>query len=261
MSPWKFGRTCLAVFAILLLVCRSATAEPSDSAKKIRIALYADEGAATEGWPQVKKALPADKGFEIATVTAEEIRGGALDRFDVLIQPGGSASAQSAKLGEEGCKHVKAFVDQGGGYIGICAGAYLASAEYPWSLHLLDAHVLDRAHWDRGKGHVQLKFTSAGKAALAAASESCDIHFENGPLLGPGENDDINDYEPLAEYETEITQNAPAGLMKGTTAIARGTFGKGRVLCFSPHPEKTPGREPFLQSAVRWVAKVEDVPK
>jgi hypothetical protein len=42
--------------------------------------------------------------------------------------------------------------------------------------------------------------------------------------------------------------------MKGTTAIARGKFGKGRVVCFSPHPEKTPGREAFLRSAVRWAA-------
>ena len=45
--------------------------------------------------------------------------------------------------------------------------------------------------------------------------------------------------------------------MRGTTAIARGHFGKGRVLCFSPHPEKTPGREPFLQAAVRWAANAD----
>ena len=89
-------------------------------------------------------------------------------------------------------------------------------------------------------------------------TDVCDIHFENGPLLGPGQNDDIDDYEPLAAFETEITQNAPPGLMKGTTAIARGKFGKGRVLCFSPHPEKTPGREPFLQAAVRWVANADE---
>lgn len=62
------------------------------------------------------------------------------------------------------------------------------------------------------------------------------------------------DYELLASYDTEMTQNAPAGTMKGTAAIARGKFGDGRVFCFSPHPEKTPGRAAFLQSAVRWVA-------
>ena len=87
----------------------------------------------------------------------------------------------------------------------------------------------------------------------------CTIHFENGPLLGPGEKDDIDDYEPLATYETEMRKNdAPPGVMKGTTAIARGKFGKGRVVCFGPHPEKTPGREPFLQSAVKWASHIDD---
>jgi hypothetical protein len=59
----------------------------------------------------------------------------------------------------------------------------------------------------------------------------------------------------LAAFETEIAKNgAPRGVMKGTTAIARGNFGDGRVVCFSPHPEQTPGRESFVSSAVRWAA-------
>ena len=104
--------------------------------------------------------------------------------------------------------------------------------------------------------------TPAGRSALGLEDERCPIYYGQGPLLAPGEKDDINDYELLATYETEIVKNgAPEGVMKGTTAVARAEYGKGRVLCFSPHPEKTSGREPFLQAAVRWVAKVEDVQK
>ena len=57
----------------------------------------------------------------------------------------------------------------------------------------------------------------------------------------PGQDAAIPDYEPLASYETEIHSKGGAqpGVMKGTTAAARGTFGSGRVFCFSPHPEKT----------------------
>jgi hypothetical protein len=40
----------------------------------------------------------------------------------------------------------------------------------------------------------------------------------------------------------------------GPTAIAAGSFGKGRVICFSPHPEKTKGLEDFICRAARWVA-------
>jgi hypothetical protein len=138
----------------------------------------------------------------------------------------------------------------------------LASAQYKWSLGVLDAQVIDGAHWARGEGDVKLRLTSAGQTALQPEKETCTIHFENGPLLGPGKKGDIEDYEPLATFESEMRKNdAPPGIMKGTTAIARGKFGRGRVVCFSPHPEKTPGLEAFLQSAVTWAANQQSAAK
>jgi glutamine amidotransferase-like uncharacterized protein len=217
--------------------------------------IYAGEGASKEAPPQVQKCLPASRGFETKTISAAEIRSGALAQFDVLIQPGGSGSGQAKALGDEGCQRVKKFVDGGGGYVGICAGSYLASAQYPWSLGLLNARVIDTKHWERGAGKVELRFTGVGQTALRAEDETCSIHFENGPLLGPNDSQDGDAIELLAAFDSEIAENgAPAGVMKGTAAIARGKYGSGRVVCFSPHPEKTPGREALLQSAVRWAA-------
>lgn len=255
-AGWKFGVIVSAAGALLLVSNQESVAADPPAAKTIRVAIYADEGASKKGSPLVQKCLPVSEGFEIKTLTAEEIWDGALDKFDVLIQPGGSGSAQAKTLGAEGRKRVKQFVADGGGFIGICAGAYLASAEYSWSLGLLDAHVIDSEHWARGQGDVELSISKVGRSALGIDEEHCPIRYNQGPLLGPGGKDDINDYELLASFETEVVKNgAPAGIMKGTAAIARGTFGKGRVECFSPHPEKTPGRETFLQAAVRWVAK------
>jgi glutamine amidotransferase-like uncharacterized protein len=243
----------IAFLSALPFLHSTSIAEEHTTRKPIRVAIYADAGATKTDVPQVEHCLPTAKGFEVNRVTSEQICQGDLKDFDVVIFPGGAASKQSSTLGEEGRAAVKRFVDGGGGFIGICAGAYLASAEYPWSLGLLDAHVLDRAHWARGQGDVDLRLSRAGQSSLTSDNEVCTIHYENGPLFGPGEKDDIEDYEPLAAYDTEIRKNgAPAGAMKGTTAIARGKFGKGRVVCFSPHPEKTPGREAFLQSAVCW---------
>ncbi len=256
IAHWTFVTTALVVAALQSAACPELRAADPAARKPIRVALYADAGAAKEGSPHIKKSLPVDQGFDLKLVSAEEIRRGALDPFDVLIQPGGSGSKQAKTLGDEGCKREKKFVAAGGGYIGICAGAYLASANYPWSLGLLDAKVVDSAHWARGTGEVRLAITSTGRSALGIKEDQCVIYYGQGPLLAPGEKDDIDDYELLASYETEIAKkNAPQGVMKGTTAIARSTFGKGRVVCFSPHPEKTPGRETFLQSAVRWAAR------
>jgi glutamine amidotransferase-like uncharacterized protein len=239
--------------ALVIVVISATTVQAAP--KIIRVAIFSDAGVTKAGVSRVERCLPESQGFEVKTITAEQIRDGALKDFDVLIHGGGSASKQGETLGNKGRDTVKEFVAKGGGFIGICAGAYLASAQYKWSLGVLDARVIDGAHWARGEGDVKLQLTSAGKKALQPEKETCTIHFENGPLLGPGKKDDIEDYEPLATFETEMRKNdAPPGIMKGTTAIARGKFGKGRVVCFSPHPEKTPGREAFLQSAVRWAA-------
>jgi hypothetical protein len=120
---------------------------------------------------------------------------------------------------------------------------------------LLDATVVDDEHWARGVGQVKLRIPSAGQSALGAKNEFTTMYFENGPLLGPAEKKDIPDFESLASFETEIRENdAPPGVMKGTTAIGRGSFGEGRVVCFSPHPEKSRGCEAFVTEAVSWAA-------
>ena len=225
--------------------------------KLTRVAVYSDAGAGRSETDLVK-VLKANPLVAIHRVTAEEIRGGILKDMDVLVHPGGSGSKQGQELGPEGREIVRSFVKDGGGFIGVCAGAYLASADYDWSLHLLDAKVIDRAHWARGTGMVQVGLSEVGKTMLKHDSPTAQIYYGQGPLLAPANKPDIPDYKPLALYETEIAKNgAPQGVMKGTTAMASGEFGNGRVFCFSPHPEKTKGLEPFLDRAIAWAANSE----
>ncbi|CAE8722812.1 unnamed protein product, partial [Polarella glacialis] len=46
--------------------------------------------------------------------------------YDVLVVPGGSCNTDVRLLGREGLEAIRKFVDAGGGYCGICAGAFLA---------------------------------------------------------------------------------------------------------------------------------------
>ena len=259
MTGIKFRRRGVysIVLAIIWLIlwAETALAHEAKKPRTIRVAIYAGEGASRGDPAEVKACLPESKGFEVVNITAKEVRDGALHKYDVLIHPGGSGSGQSKALGDEGRQRVRKFVKDGGGFVGICAGAYLASAEYPWALKLLDARVIDDEHWARGVGEVKLRLPSAGRDALGTDQTTSAIYYENGPLLGPAKNADIPDFESLATFETEIrTNDAPVGVMKGTTAIARGEFGEGRVVCFSPHPEKTRGRGSYVSEMVRWAA-------
>ena len=103
--------------------------------------------------------------LHVHRIKADAIRAGCLDEYDVLIQPGGSGSRQGKTLGEEGREKIRAFVRNGGGYLGICAGAYLATRDYSWSLHILDARVVDKEHWARGTGDVDIALTAEGPRA------------------------------------------------------------------------------------------------
>lgn len=228
----------------------------------IRVACLDVYGTGEQGVgpKNIRRCLGPSPEFTFQTVSAEQIRAGALSRFDVLICPGGSGSRQSKTLDVEGRRAIVDFLTDGGGYIGICAGAYLASSQYTWSLGILNAQVVDREHWARGTGQVSLKLSADGRRFLGVNQESVTCYYAQGPLLAPATRTDLPAYQALATYDSEIAKNgAPSGVMVGTTAIAAGQFSSGRVVCFSPHPEKTPGLEDFIRRAVRWAASRDSI--
>jgi putative intracellular protease/amidase len=222
---------------------------------QIRAALYDAGGVGRNGPVALEKDLALMSGIVVRRIGPVEITGGVLDQFDVLIVPGGSGSKQAKAIGTEGCKAIADFVKNGGGFVGFCAGAYLAANNYTWSLKIIDADVIDRKHWKRGTGGVKIELTPEGRKMLNGNCDLIDIRYANGPILQPGEDPDIPDFKPLAFYRTEINKNnAPPGVMKDTPAIIAGQFGAGRVFCSSPHPEYTEGLEPFVHNAVRWAS-------
>jgi glutamine amidotransferase-like uncharacterized protein len=228
-------------------------ADTAGEAKPLRVAIYNHSGGTAKAPTALMKFLTEPAGFKCREVKPDDVRDGCLKDFDVLIVPGGSGSKQAEKLEPAGREKIVAFVRDGHGYVGICAGSYLATTDYTWSLGLLNAKVIDRAHWARGTGPVKLAFTPAGKEALGQKSDEVEVYYGQGPLLAPGGKTEPAAYEPLATFASEIAKKgSPTGVMPGTTAIARGTFGKGRVICFSPHPEVSGGPNHLIAAGVHW---------
>ncbi len=221
-----------------------------------RLAIYNGPGTKNDTFLGLEKLFARRGTMTVRPVGPADIRGGALGQFDAVVFPGGSGSKQARALGDEGRRRVIAFVKEGGGFMGICAGAYLASADYSWSLKIADVKVIDRKHWKRGTGVIKMEMTAAGQAILGKRKQM-DIYYANGPLLAPAGRDDLPDGTVLARYRTEITEHGPAGVMKDTPAVVAGVFGRGRVILFGPHPEKKKseeGAEVLLINAARHCA-------
>jgi glutamine amidotransferase-like uncharacterized protein len=196
--------------------------------------------------------------FSITPVSPDEIRSGSLTNFDVVIFGGGGGRNQAEALGEHGRAEVRKFVADGGGYVGICAGAYLATSGFSWSLGLVNACTVS-PKWQRGEGTVKLELTDAGAQILGSREGSFDCRYADGPIVKAGIVQDLPAYETLAVFRSELAENgAPAGLMTGSPAIFASTFQKGRVVCISPHPEQTSGLEDFVPRALKWIASKEN---
>jgi len=217
------------------------------------IALYDAEGTGGSGAARVTALLAPETNTAVIRVCAEDIRGGVLGAFDALVVPGGSGSRQAAALDEGGRAAVRGFVKDGGGYLGICAGAYLATSGYDWSLGLLNARTLS-PKWQRGRGTVQVEFTGRGREVLGAPDGTQSVLYANGPILGPATNAALAPYEALAFFRSEVAENgAPPGVMTGSPALAAGRFGRGRVVVSSPHPEQTKGLDAIVPRAIDWL--------
>lgn len=248
VSALRFALSLLIVTVLL-----SAAALAGSPSEPVKVAIYNHSGDAAKAPKTLMKFLVPESGFQCTVVTPAEIREGILADFDVLIMPGGSGSAQSKNLEEKGRDVIREFVKEGGGYVGICAGSYLASSHYEWSLGIINAKVWNRSHWARGTGQVSMCLSPAGCKLLENEGESLEVYYGQGPLLVPDNKPDLPGYEVLATYTTEIAKKgAPEGAMIDTHAIIRTMYGNGRVICFSPHPETASGPNHIMAEGIRW---------
>jgi glutamine amidotransferase-like uncharacterized protein len=225
---------------------------------EIRIALYSGNGTIEKCTDGVHSSLSNFKDLTIDNITEEEISSGKLKDYQVVIFPGGTASKERNSIGKDGCRAIERFISEGGGYIGICAGAYIPTLGWKDSMkdiELINAELHDLDNWARGTQEIECT------AICKGGSEKIDfnIHFENGPIFTPGKDHYMSDYVSLAKFKTDLhAEDAPEGQMAGNDAIIASRFGRGRVILFSPHPELTPGLENMLAQAVRWSAGLSD---
>ena len=221
----------------------------------LSIAIYKGEGSTEEGIENVKNNVRTVTNIEIIEINSEQVQNDDLSKFDIIIFSGGSGSKQAEAIGEKGKENIRNFIKNGGGYLGICAGMYLATSGFDWSLGILNAETVSTTEWKRGKGFVDLELTDDGKNILGGVSGLFKCRYSSGPLLKNMNLENLPPFTTVAYFRSEISENAVTeGVMIDTPAIVYSTYGEGKVFVISTHPENTPGLENFIPRALGWLS-------
>lgn len=94
--------------------------------EKSKLCIYCGSGAILAN--DVEFALN-ELEIPFIEIDEDDIKEGKLNDCSVLIIPGGYTEEYVNYLSKEGFDAIREFVFNGGGYIGICAGAYLAAEQ------------------------------------------------------------------------------------------------------------------------------------
>lgn len=235
---------------------------PQKSTTYTRVGVFDGEGANETNFA---KLFDANDEFYFAHLGPSDLKPEVIKQFDVLLFPGGSGSKQGKAIGEQGREHIRKFCREGGGVIGVCAGAYLCTSAYSWSLDLVNANVLNKSVEVPGKGkkslwyrgpatNVDVEITLAAKEIVGSIGMH-SVRYQNGPIISPGNHADLPAYEPLAFFRSENgIYEQQKGTMIGAPAIVRSEYGKGIVLAISPHFESTKGLEGSILKSIEHVS-------
>lgn len=183
-------------------------------------------------------------------VGEQDIRGGGLEDCSLLIVPGDYTARYVDALGEEGFEQIREFVAGGGGYIGICAGAYIAARNVEVTGRPLGLGIIEiRNERKAGQGIRTITVARPEHPVVKGYEGEVHIWYQNGPMMRAGEG-----VETLAVFE------------EGAAAIVCATYGQGRVVIFSPHPEgsleggvdpEKAGTLRLLENAIAFVSQSE----
>lgn len=220
-------------------------------ADKLNVALFDDAGVGGSGIPSLQKLWGDEQDVTVDRVCGADIRAGVLDQFDIVCCSGGSGSAQSRSLQDTGRENIRSFVDNGGQYVGICAGSYLACSGFSWGLGILDAKTKSNK-WRRGRATLEMSLTDDGRSVFSTTQSDMPVLYANGPIIEPHHQPQIPDYVTLATFASEVSRNGtPEGIMVNSPAIVKGAFGSGTVYCFSPHPEQTADTDIIIEHLLK----------
>ena len=224
-----------------------------------KVGLFVDDGCRNCGVLQWARLVHYSPQFELHLLMAEDIRNGGLDGLDLLICPGGGSSRQLRAMEESGRDAVKKFIFSGGAYLGICAGCYNV-LNNPDRLQLLPFEFFNQG--SGGTAVLTVEFDAAGAGVLDIAPGTYDIRYADGPLLRRSEKDCSGTGEVMAVYRNSVSGAGQECYdFNNTPAVVCGSYGKGKIVALSCHPEANESTYPVAIGALYAAVGVKAVPE
>ncbi|MGD9381282.1 MAG: BPL-N domain-containing protein [Candidatus Thorarchaeota archaeon] len=270
---------------VLFLLGRQEPLGEDTELSNVDIAYYNGEGA----WRTdeiVLSNMTEWMGCSFTTVRGQDIQGGCLDDYDLLMWPGGHYPAYWDEIGLEGKAEIQEFVSGGGGYLGICAGAYYAAdymvwmdddayppPEYKVEGDELNLDLFPGVAWgpifeiaerpEPGWAMTEINLVDQTHPITESMPNPMTMLYAGGPYLEPYDNASVS---ILGEYD-----------VTGKPAMVACEYGDGRVFLIGPHGEIEEGNDrdgwefppdipepddvesdwPLYRNAVRWLCKID----
>jgi glutamine amidotransferase-like uncharacterized protein len=198
-----------------------------------KIALYSEKGADKRCVLSTTKMFEW-MGYDVTLIDADSVNNTILEKYNIICFPGGDMYQYSQNISTEGLEKIRNFIRTGGGYIGICGGAYFTGEKIFWQGNQLPMNSLaifpgitrgpidEIAPFPNCK-MCKINIVNTSHPITQPESDTTWICYCYGPMFLPNEGAEI---EILGRYE-----------ISDQPSIAAFEYGMGRVFIIGTHPE------------------------
>ncbi|MBC7797197.1 MAG: hypothetical protein H7Z37_10025, partial [Pyrinomonadaceae bacterium] len=198
------------------------------SLKLPRIAIVADEAVEQTSYGSIWWTFNR-YGIEFTPLTTANIRNGALEKYNLLIMPDGSASRYSSQLGKDGVDTIKSWLGRGGSIVTVKGAAVFASLK---DVNLSSTKLVGSADDDeKATAEDVEKNLPTAVTTDKDKQETPPTSTKTGKKQKPKITTDANENAPTQELPFDKADGAPPEL----PPIASPSATRGKI------PEAVPG--------------------
>jgi glutamine amidotransferase-like uncharacterized protein len=202
------------IFCLLALTSLSLSAQ----SLRPKALVYGGDGACEEECVSAAVTAAQKAGLTAYVVTPANYDKALFQDAVVWIQPGGHAVQESESMGDSMMEEVRNFVRNGGGYVGFCAGAFIATEEIGTSGVRGLGVIPGKTIVYEALGYPTIETMRIGKS-------SRQIYWEGGP------------YFILDDRDLETSEIRGYYQRTEQPSFVRASFGQGRSYVTGAHPE------------------------